>query len=367
MPDVVNSGYKLRISNLIQILNQKFDIHYLHISDKASRKFISSNKYYFLKARNKNIMTLIKSIIYRIPFTVCRFTPTYLNSLIEDIVKDNHIDVIYLNQSIYNLRKTSYRKIFIDQHDYISETFKTAFENERSLLKKIIFKREYFRFLSFEKKFYDTINDANLKVFCITEKHKIKTSNLAPNASLYVIPNAVSINKITKLPQKNLLFVGTSHYRNINALREFYEIIKLLDKSILSKISIQIVGAFNLKDLLFIDQKLYPISIHTFVNDVNVYYNNSICIAPYKMGGGSKLKVIESLANNIPVYGYEKTFVGIENVPAKFICKERKDFVKVINNYAKNKLNNVTKELNEIFNKYDWKYVSNDFAEAIDQ
>ena len=361
IPDRLNSGYKIRTYHILKKLSKKYEIHILHVGDIEKDFNTFNNSYTFLHARKKNIFNIFKSFFMQKPFLVFRYTPKNLNEAVTQIIKKYKIDTVYMNLTEYELSLEDERLCYmIDQHDYISETMKNAYIAEKNILKKFIYYIEFKKFLVFERKYYSEYDCENNMIFSVKKEDERKTSQIVKKAKTITLENGFDLARIENKIQNykyNILFVGTSHPRNIDALKEFYfHVLPKIDKMILDNTYINIVGASNLKDLMFIDLKKYNISIHSFVENMDDFYSyGSIVVLPYKMGGGSKLKVLEAFAHGVPVLGYDLTFSGIDETPSYFMCQDSNEIAEKIKVFSDE---NIYKEYSQkclnIAPKYDW-------------
>lgn len=365
LPTDLRSGYKIRIYNLMKKLSEKYELVVVHIGDNKIDKIdslIIINKYYFIRAREKSIKSMLNSYLSFTPFLAYRFTPVGLQSIVDEIIRSNDISAIYLNLTVYDILLPKNVDMFIDQHDIISHTMKEASSGASSLLRRTIYAIEAYRWPKYEKNYYKRFDSKRLKVISVKDEDKIETEKLVTKGSVYTVENGHSV-ELTKVAtsewEPKLLFVGTSHERNVNALRIFYFEILPKIKERYPKIKLKIVGAFEASDLAFISAKYNNISIHTYVDDISEYYRyGDIQVLPFCMGAGSKLKVFESFANGVPVVGTPLAFTGVPlGKLSEALCSyHNTDIVELIFDILndKNLYDSISQELKSISQDFNW-------------
>jgi glycosyltransferase involved in cell wall biosynthesis len=76
-----------------------------------------------------------------------------------------------------------------------------------------------------------------------------------------------------------------------------------------------IVGRWNLEDDAVRRWAALPgVTFTGFVDDLAPYFQNSLMLAPIRIGGGIKTKILQGMVNGVPVIGHPFSFEGIDPV-----------------------------------------------------
>lgn len=187
-----------------------------------------------------------------------------------------------------------------------------------------------------------------------------------PNVSKYLIPNGVDTNYFfpsNTVPKPySLVFVGMMKYvPNYDGMNYFLDEIfpKILAKY--PKATITIIGK-NPPDSIS-RRANKNIIVTGFVEDIRPYIKNaSVYVVPLRMGGGTRLKIIEALALKKPLV---TTSIGcegidIENRKSALIADDPQHFADAVMELFTNKelCENLTENGYEIvIDKYRWKNI----------
>jgi len=141
---------------------------------------------------------------------------------------------------------------------------------------------------------------------------------LSRNADLKIttVPNGVDTQVFLPLPastetSKNLIYVGNMSYRpNVDAVKWFCnEILPLIHQK-LPEVEMWIVGNKPLPEVHELANDL--IHVTGRVEDVQPYYEKStVCVIPLRAGGGTRLKILESMSLGRAVVS---TSIGCEGI-----------------------------------------------------
>jgi len=259
----------------------------------------------------QNKIEIIKNIALYFPQKSLResfaFSKNLLKILKEKILL-NKYDLIWFNHERtyqYSLYISSCKKI-VDLHDVTSERHKRTFLKEKNFFLKLIHLYEFFRIKNVERKILKNVD--GVIVTSKEEKRKIKNSKKVYELAFYP---EIKIKKLEN-DEKNILFIGDMDYfPNRDAL--FYFIKKIFPhiKEKIKDVKLIIVGPSINKSI----EKLSngkDIIVKGFVPKIEeVYSKINVLVVPIRIGTGIRVKIIEAMANGIPIVS---TKIGCEGI-----------------------------------------------------
>ena len=198
-------------------------------------------------------------------------------------------------------------KTIFDMVDIHFLRYQRAIEIEPS---RISLKKRYKKYFTIETKLAKKVDF----VIAISDKEKAFMSDYLPDNKIVTISNVhypkVKQNEIpTFINRENLLFIGSSHTPNIDAVHYLYNEIMPLVWETLPNIKVQIIGSVN-KEVNSITHK--NIEFLGFVENVEPYFLNSkLMIAPLRYGAGVKGKIGQAFEYYLPVV---TTSIGAEGM-----------------------------------------------------
>ncbi len=235
-----------------------------------------------------------------------------MQQLIDQLLQKNEFDIVQLEFAImgtFNF-KTDAVKI-LDAHNVEYDNFRRMGESAPSLGRRLYYQREYKAFLSEEIEACRK-NDA---IFVTSPRDKAILDNDVPEIPKYVIPNGVDTSYFTPstgpVEPYSLVFTGMMGYvPNYDGMLYFLsEIFPRILKKI-PQAKIYIVGSRPPKRLL--RQASNNVIITGYVDDVRPYIQkSSVYVVPLRMGGGTRLKIVEAMAVNKPIV---TTSIGCEGI-----------------------------------------------------
>jgi glycosyltransferase involved in cell wall biosynthesis len=134
-----------------------------------------------------------------------------------------------------------------------------------------------------------------------------------------VLPNVVSVPSKARNHKPNqvlkILFVGTmGYYPNVDAVLFFTrQIAPILKKKSPIQWNLRIVGMPPQKNWLRRLKHFPEINCSGFVKDLHPEYEAAdIVISPIRGGGGTRIKILEAFAHDVPVVSTSKGAEGLE-------------------------------------------------------
>ncbi|QSP93674.1 glycosyltransferase [Marinobacter salinisoli] len=220
-----------------------------------------------------------------------------LSELVENRAFDAvHIDTISL--CVY-WDIVSHLPVFLNHHNFESRMLLERSKSESNPLKKIYF-REEGRRLSASERAYCELACLNI---CCSDDDAEDMKNIFPKGSFVTIPNGVDISyfyssqDVTKKPNTAVIVGGLSWYPNRKAVEFFISDIWPILKERIPEFRVDIIGRDPTKEMVELSKKENNIHVHGFVDDVRKYlWESEFYLCPIKVGGGTKLKILDALA-----------------------------------------------------------------------
>lgn len=336
-PFPVNSGGKMRTLLFTAALKEKHQISLLYppdpdrmhediLSEEIRRNFqnLWTSEYEIKKADMQTFPQRLKNVMHGIPWEIYhQYLPNFEQMLIR-VVRKHSFDIVfarYISTGRYLLenRKTLKAKIIIDVDDleFIKSSRQLRIEGKKKPYDA--YRRKFNNWLL--KRYNRKLNTIARTIVCSEHDQHLLQKKLGLH-NVTVIPNSIDVTGYTSITpysnihiqQKTLLFCGTLNYEpNIDGVVWFIHHVFPLIISRYPTVKLHIVGSLKKGKIRGLaDNK----SIFCFYNvpDVTSYYEqSSIVIVPLRVGGGTRIKILEAFACRRPVVS---TSVGAEGIQA---------------------------------------------------
>lgn len=211
---------------------------------------------------------------------------------------------------------------FGDNHIKVLDTHNVEYENYRRMWKKTstLFKKWFYRH-EYQKVYEEEIKALSEQdvIFSTSAEDRSIMKEDVPNVPNYVIPNGVDTsyfkpNFDQQVEPYSIVFTGMMAYTpNYDGMLYFLDEIfpHILDE--VPEAKLYIVGKRPPKELK--ERESEHVTVTGFVDDVRPYvWKSSVFVVPLRMGSGTRLKVVESLAMKKPVVS---TSLGCEGISVK--------------------------------------------------
>lgn len=260
---------------------------------------------------------------------------------------------------------------FVDQHNVEYEIMHRTFQTESNPLRKLLAYSEW-------KKYHkQEIENCEKFTACLTTSKRDAEilQERSPNMNCHVIPNGVdstffsndSTDTSRKTKNKNMvLFTGTiSYYPNTEGILWFYQSIWPIIKNKNPEAVFCIAGKSPPPEIERLAQSDDSVQVTGMVDDMRDYYNMaSVVVVPLRVGGGTRLKILEGMSMAKAIVSTSVGAEGIdhsdnENILLRDTPDEFADaVVSLMNNEdMRHKIEKGGRELVE--SKYDWQAVGN--------
>lgn len=329
IPFPMNCGKRLRTLNLLKPLALRHDITYLcryHEGTgkpdiKAMERCGIHTKVVPHPIRKKSGMkfyaALVANLASKSPYSVTSHFSPQMVSVAEQLVSEKPYDLIHCEWTPYavNLAPFLPGPSVVVAHNVESLIWKRYFEVEANPLKKSYIylqwkKMERFEAMAF-KMFTQTV--------AVSEQDKKTIEKWIPEERISVVENGVDAAYFQSVSDDrqpcSLVFTGAMDWRpNVDAMFYFMDEIWPLVLQSYPKSTLSIVGRNPMAILRGRVQDIPSVNLTGTVADVRPYLGAAqVYVVPLRVGGGSRLKILEALAMGMPVVS---TSVGAEGLRA---------------------------------------------------
>jgi len=251
---------------------------------------------------------------------------------------------------------------------------KDAYESQTSSLHRLRHGLTWFKLRRFSKEILRQANACTVP----SEQEKQNLQEIMPEHScVEVIPHCLDLtyysSSFRRLQPKSLIFTGSFTYRaNADAVRYFLEDIYPRIKTNLPDVSMKIVGSTDGADL-----NTWPvddsITFTGFVRDVRATVAQSwLSVVPLRVGAGTRLKIIESMALGTPVVSTSNGAEGLKVIHGEniLIADNPDDFAQAVLEVVRNP--DLREKLSEaglrlVRERYDAEVIGRDFVSLLDR
>ncbi len=382
IPTPPTFGGALRIYHLLKHNYENHDLTIAGFSDSGSIKELQKafpgveDKIYLLdrpfKKRFKRLSQTY-SLFTNNSNWYLRTSSQALQQVVDDLVEKNDYDLVQFEFPVMcQIQIKSGAKTIMDAHNVEYDNFQRMYKLAKSPFRKYFYKREY------EKFFVEEIELASRQDAIFTTSYRDKNifHNHLPEKPIHVIPNGVDTDFFTPSEQQaepnSLVFTGMMGYvPNNDGICYFIDHVLPLVRQKIPDIKLYVVGKNPPASVR--KRASDNIIVTGFVDDVRPYvHRSSVYVVPLRMGGGTRLKVLEALAMKKPVVTTSIGCEGIEVVNNEhlLIADKAKDFAESVIKLLKDKKE--VKRLSDngyelIDKKYKWSAIGQQMEGAFNE
>ncbi|OGG24536.1 hypothetical protein A3A79_05120 [Candidatus Gottesmanbacteria bacterium RIFCSPLOWO2_01_FULL_43_11b] len=292
LPWPLHSGGQIRIYNLLKRLGKKHEITLVsfirHPEELSYLKELSFCRYVYMIHRGSAWQPrYIMSTAGRYPFLLATYNNAEMKNLITGLMKKNTYDLIHLEPFYVwpSLPKTE-TPVIVGEHNIEYEIYQ---EYVRRF--PILPLRPFLYLDTIKLKFWEEYVWRKASAITAVSEHDKKVIRKV-NSNVYPVPNGVDIQSFPFKPKKTrrLLFLYTGNFKwmeNRDAAQNIVQNYWPTIKKQYPNARLRIVG------------KGAPDGgVASIVDEL---HNADIMLAPIRIGGGTKFKILEAMATGLPV------------------------------------------------------------------
>ena len=344
LPYPPNSGKRIRTLNLILPLASRHRIAYIchpGVDAEETRTAVSFFRQHGIetvlvdrtlpgKSGPAFYGRLLWNLCSSLPYSVQLHNSSALRRTIRDYAAAHDVDLWHCEWTPYgeSLRSLACGPWMVVAHNVESLIWRRYCENESNPLKRWYIKRQWHKFERFERRMFST---APLTVAVSESDSRLMSEQFGADR-VDVVDNGVDVayfqpNGAVRDPSR-LLFLGSLDWRpNLDA-------VELLLNSVFPRVlarqpsaRLSIVGRKPSAWLVERVRACPGVELHANVPDVRPFLHEcGLMVVPLRIGGGSRLKILESLAAECPVVSTRVGAEGLRLTPGRhFVQTETAD------------------------------------------
>lgn len=258
------------------------------------------------------------------PFMIARDHRSAMHALVNRLHAEQHFDIVHadqLNMAQYAARVDGAFKI-LDAHNALWLLYKRQWQTTPSGPYKWLLDRDWRLFRRYE----GDICRAFDAVVAVSEVDKEALAEVGgkPEA-ITVVPIAIDTAKVrtvSREPQaSHILHIGTMFWPpNADGVRWFIRYVLPIVHSQRPDAVFDVVGARPPADLIELDHKLPYVHVTGYVEDLQPYYQGAaLMVVPLLAGGGMRVKILNAMAQGIPLVSTTLGYEGIDAEPDRHL------------------------------------------------
>jgi polysaccharide biosynthesis protein PslH len=263
-----------------------------------------------------DVIALVRSLFTRLPWMILRDDRSDMSNLVREVSGANQYDIIHADQTNmaqYALQITGGKKI-LDTHNALWVLYKRLGETTSSRLMKWLLQRDWKLLRDYEGWLCSQFDE--IIAVSQEDRHALQKAS-QDSREIHVIPIAVDLDEnpvINRKPGGNhIIHIGTMYWPpNIDGMLWFIQDIFPLIRNAVPETILDVIGARPPKELLDYSNPENGINVTGYIEDTAPYIEQAaLMVVPLRSGGGMRVKILNALAQGIPVV---TTTIGCEGI-----------------------------------------------------
>ncbi len=317
-------GGQIRTLEMLRHLHSRHEIHYVAIENPAhpegpqrSNEYSTRSYPFQYKVLDKSspgfFAQLVKGVFSPVPVAVSRFNPPGMSEFLEKLIQREGFDKAVVD----HLAPTAYfprleQAVFF-QHNVETVIWRRHVEHASDPIRRLYFHMQAGRMYEYERR----VSRASGHIVAVSAIDADQMRKLFDVTRVSEIPTGVNIEyftpQVTVEPTTDLVFIGSMDWLpNVDGMLYFVrEILPIIRRS-RPETSLAIVGRTPPPEIVELGKQDSLIRITGTVPDIRPYvWNSKLSVVPLRIGGGTRLKIYESMAARVPVVS---TTIGAEGL-----------------------------------------------------
>lgn len=332
LPYPPDSGPKIKTYNVIKYLAQRHRVtlvSFVRGDQSAHARYLERyceavHTVPMTRSAVQDAWYMGRSLLTGQPWMMVRDDRKTMRHLVDRLSAGQHFDVAHadqLNMAQYARRVPAAFKV-LDAHNALWLLYKRLWLTMKSGPKKWLLGRDWRLLKSYEGQMVREFD----AVLAVSHEDKVALQEAAgESVDITVIPIAVDTDAVTVVEREaepnHILHIGTMYWPpNIDAVNWFIEQVYPIIRQERPDAEFDVVGSRPPAELLALNEAGLGINVTGYVEDPVPYQRRAaLMIVPLLAGGGMRVKILNALAEGIPIVSTTLGYEGIEVTPGENI------------------------------------------------
>ncbi len=383
VPYPLTTGAKIRTYNLMKVLAAEFDIDLLTvITSNQEKSYIAALEaigvtchvlaHERLASSVGKGLDAMSAFIFSDPYLTRHYTFRAYRRELDRLCAEASYDVIHCDSISLagNLEGCDRRRLILTQHNIEQIIWAGYVEHADGALTRTFYRNQYRKVKRLEEHLADIFGH----IVTVSEEDKARIAESFPGEKIVVVENGVDPEAYrTDIPvhkRLGIVFTGSLDWHpNIDGLKFFAADIYPYLKETIAVNPVAVVGRRPTSGLREMLSTLPGVMLYSDVPAVQPYLKQArVMMVPLRIGGGSRLKILEAMASGLPVVATGKGAEGLAVADGRelLIRDDPKDFAQALIHLCKDEAAHAAlarEGMALIQRKYSWQQVAQPLAE----
>jgi glycosyltransferase involved in cell wall biosynthesis len=317
-------GGRIRTLEMVRRLHRSHEIHYAALRDPAqpegpARAGEYSTRSYpvefagWEKRSVPFLSVLARSPFSRLPVAIGRWRSAALEELITGLRRREKFDSIVLDFLVAAVNVSDLAGTVLFQHNVEAAIWHRHAVTAANRLKRAFLNGQARRMEAFEREVCRSV----AHVIAVSEEDAVQHRRQYGVESVSWVPTGVDFDyfapRQAAAAEFDLMFLGSMDWMpNIDGMQWFAEAVLPLIRARRPETTLAVVGRQPPKAIQELGKRFPGVTVTGTVADVRPYlWKSKLSIVPLRVGGGTRLKIYESVAAGVPVVS---TTIGAEGL-----------------------------------------------------
>ena len=390
VPYPPHGGVLQRGYNLIRELNNHHDVHLLafHHPDalpaeelQSAREhlagFCASVETFPLWPKAHPLLRLPAFLLGALstqPFGALAYRSRAFSAAIDRHLQQSDIDVVHVDTiTLAPFLRQGSPPALLTHHNIESQLFARRAAAERNPLARAYVAREARKLEEFERRFCPRFS----RNVTVSDADAATLTRMLPGLNCVVVPNGVDCSYFAARPdaaEPRLIYTGgLNMFANLDAVDYFLNEVWPTIRAAVPDARFVIIGQDPPQRLLALAKEESGIDVTGYVDDVRPYVADaSVYVVPLRVGGGTRLKVLDAMAQGKAIVSTSIGCEGIDVDPGRdlLVADDAADFARRViellnDSQARRRLGNEARRTVEA--RYQWSAIATVLARAYEE